>query len=338
MIKGSKINFLVIIVSLILCFSCKNERGKPDVSTSNVDLRVLRFDVDLFNSNFEKFADSLPFFRAKYGEFFDLYNFKIINIGASDNPAYPSLLTSFVTDFGITKLNEAVKKDFSDFTPFKSQLTEGFKYFQYYFPKVRIPVVVTYISGLNQSVVTTDTLLGIGLDKYLGANSEFYARMGIPKYKRDRMTKDNIPYDCMRGWLETNFPMSDSSANLLSHIIYQGKIIYSLLHVFPEAHDSMVTGFSREQIEWCVANEKRMWPYLVENKILFKSDYLTISKYINDAPFTKDFGRHSPGRAVLWIGYKIVAEYMGRNSSVSLEVLMQDNDYHKILQLSKYKP
>ena len=91
-------------------------------------------------------------------------------------------------------------------------------------------------------------------------------------------------------------------------------------------------------MDFCKVHEKRMWEYLIENKKLFVTDGFILNQFINDAPFTKDFSQDSPGRAAVWIGYRIIDSYMKNNRNVSLNDLMRETDYQKILNLSKYNP
>jgi hypothetical protein len=343
MILNNKMRFLIqyglFFTILIICsLSCKHARKNPDISNVKINLKVLRFEQDLFGAEFEKFADSLAFFRKKYGEFFDIFNYKIIRIGSDKNPVYPDLLKDFVTDYNMNKVYKEVSNQFADFNELQLKITDAFRYYKYYFPELPVPIIITSITGFNQSIITTDTLLGIGLDRYLGTGNEYYNRLGLSHYLQLNMDKAKIPSDCIKGWAMTQFAMSDSSTSLLSNILYQGKICYFTRSLMPSEPDTLVIGMGAAQIEWCRANENKMWACLVENKLLFKSDYQTINKFIGNAPYTKDFGRNSPGRAAVWLGWQIINRYMNRNIDVSLPVLMKENDYQKILRLSKYRP
>ena len=73
-------------------------------------------------------------------------------------------------------------------------------------------------------------------------------------------------------------------------------------------------------------------------KLLFSTDLLTINKLVNPAPFTVFFTRESPGKAVVWVAYKVVEAYMKKNKEVTLPQLMRERDYQKILRMSKFKP
>lgn len=254
------------------------------------------------------------------------------------NPSYPGLLKAFITDYNMNQVYKAVNKTFNNIDTLKLKITDAFRYFKYYFPNLPLPIVITYISGFNQSIVTTDTILGIALDKFLGSDCAFYDRLGINNYMKYNMYKERIPVDCAKAWVLTQFPMSDSANNLLANMIYLGKVMYVTKMLMPFEPDSIITGMSLHHLEWCTKNEEKMWAYLVENKILFKTDYLTIDKFVNEGPYTKDFGRNSPARAAVWLSFQIINEFMKHCPNLNLQELMKDNDYLKILRLSKYKP
>ena len=88
----------------------------------------------------------------------------------------------------------------------------------------------------------------------------------------------------------------------------------------------------------CLNNEARMWEYLVENKLLFATDRITIRKFTGVGPFTKDFTNESPARAAVWIGWRIVEAYSRKNPDIGLRDIMKEQDYQKILTLSEYNP
>ena len=335
------LNFLraIIILSIVLGGCRSSVSADVDLSGVDIDMRLMHFEQDLFGVDPGKLKDTIPFLRSQYGEFFDLFSYKVIRIGSPDNPSYPSYLLSFVTDYNINKVKHVVESTFRDFdTIYGKRLENLFRHFRYYFPKSPVPVVITYISGFNQSMVTTDTILGIALDKYLGGKSPFYGMLGLPRYLRMRMYPEYIPADAAKAWLVTQFPLNDSIANtLLAHVIYEGKLIYSAKRLLPGVADTLIFGLSSQQIQWCQKYEAPMWEYLLDKKLLFSSDFQVIKRFVDEGPFTKDFGQRSPGRAVIWIGYRIVERYM-KNSDATLADLMNENDMNKILRISKYKP
>ena len=144
--------------------------------------------------------------------------------------------------------------------------------------------------------------------------------------------------DCMRGWAMTEFEFHDSVNNVLHNMIYEGRNLYLLHKLLPETPDTLITGFTSGQLQFCRNNEKMMWCYMVENKILFSTDYLTINKFIKDGPFTKDFTSESPARAAVWLGWRIVESYMKAYPETPIRELMEITNYQYILEHSHYNP
>ena len=155
------------------------------------------------------------------------------------------------------------------------------------------------------------------------------------------MTRDNIVPDCIYGWgaSEWDFPALNYPAdNVLAEIIHEGKLKYFEKCMLPETADEIIFGFTSGQMKFCRNNESQMWQYLIENDLLFKSDKFMIRKLIGEAPFTSYFTNESPGRAAVWLGFRIVESYMVKNPGKKIEELMKDTDVQEILQKAKYSP
>jgi hypothetical protein len=301
-------------------------------------INVQRFEKDLFAINIDSVSKYIVPLKKKYGELFDLYNYKIISIGPSDDPRYPEALKQFLSDKYMNLDYNRVLKVYPNLDDLNQKLTASFLKYKEYFPGKRIPRIYSCISGWNQSIVTSDTLLVIALDKYLGSNCEFYDKLQVDRYLRYTMDKEYILRDCMRAWGNTTFEFKEPANNVLNSMLYEGKMVYFVQKMIPDAHDTLLLGFTPAQLKWCKNNSEQMWTYLVGQTLLFSTSNLTIRKLIGPAPFTSFFTQESPGRAVVWLGYRIVDSYMRNNKDVSLPQLMQETDYQKILRLSKFKP
>jgi len=108
--------------------------------------------------------------------------------------------------------------------------------------------------------------------------------------------------------------------------------------MLPESPDELIFGFTSDQMKFCRNNEDQMWQYLIENDLLFKTDQFTIRKLTGEAPFTSFFSNESPGRAAVWLGFRIVESYMMKNPGVKLEDLMNNTDVQDLLEKAKYRP
>ncbi len=327
---------------LVMCFFalifCNRNKFEKDISDIDLEIDIKRLEKDIFTFDFDSIDQKLPYLRDKYGAFFEIYNQNIIHIGKSTGEQYPEDLMAFITDFTVNQAYKNVTEQYEEITDIKKGLQKAFKYYKYYFPDKMVPAIYTYVSGFNQSIVVTDRVLAIGLDKYLGQESDVYKNLMVKKYLRKTMERKYIVPDCMKAWALTEWVFNDSVNNVINNMIYHGKILYFKKAMMPEVTDSILLGFSPREMEWCKQQEQMMWKYLIDNDLLFERDYMVINKLVNPAPYTGFFSQQSPGMAAVWIGWQIVKQYMNRNDDKSLKQLMENNNYEEILREAKYKP
>ena len=329
---------IYFFICLMVFMSCGRNPLKVDVSRIDISLKVGRLDQDLAQVNSENFNSLIPALQKKYDTFFEIYCREILGIGGSRDSLFSTYLLTFLKDSTYTGPQRNTDSLFRDFHPYIQQLGQAFKHYKYYYPEVRIPFVVTYLSGFNQSIVTTPDALGISLDNYLGPQCRFYRQLGLPEYKKRNKHPQKIVCDALYGWISQQFEYKGNTENLVSSMIHQGKLLYFLDALIPDGPDSLKIGYTGEQLKWCEAHQTEMWSFLIEKKMLFSGDRMELVRFINPAPFTTPFGQKSPGRTGTWIGWQIVKSYMKKNSKVSLKALMENNDYHKILNDSGYSP
>ena len=294
--------------------------------------------MDLFGLDFDSIPEAIPLLKKRYGDFFDIFNYRIINIGGSDMVTYPEYLQRFLTDYLNNEVYRRTMEVFPDLENLQSDLNDAFRRYQFHFPDMPIPEVYSFISRFNQSIITSDRLLAVGLDNYLGRETEFYERLARHQYQINNMHPAKIPSDCLLGWGITEFEFNDSVDNVLSNMIYHGRNAFFTKWMLPEQPDSLIMGFTSDQMRFCRNNESRMWEYLVEEKVLFETDRMTIQKFTGNGPFTSDFTRESPARAAVWLGWRILEAYRKQNPRISLQDVMKENDYQKMLTLSRYNP
>jgi hypothetical protein len=328
---------IIPIFLVILLYSCKKDPFKVNVSDIEINLKITRFEKELFSADPAALENYVPRWKNEYSPFLEHFSY-ILRLGSIDDPEYIDRLQLFVTDYNNYEIYKRTQVIFPGLDTFSVELNNAFSYYRYYFPDKPLPRIITFISGFNQSAITDDSLLAIGLDKYLGTTEPLYKKYGIYNYLVKNMHPKKLISDCMLFWGETEFPFNDSIDNLISNMLYRGSLMYFLDAMLPDQPDSLKWGFSQKSLELCNSNEKAMWTYLIENKLLFNTDKFTINKFILEGPFTKEFGRKSPARAALWLGYKIVSEYMNKHPDISLADLMTERDYMKILNQSAYNP
>ena len=320
-------------------FSCTRNPLKVNLSDIKTDVKIVRFDQELFSIDLKDTLNEITKLSNKYPDFFNLFTYRIIRVGGVGDKQFPQLLTEFVADTMIQDVKNLVDKEFADFSKIEKQIKKAFKYYQYHFPDKKLPTVFTYVSGFNQSVVTAENIIGISLDKYLGRDCHYYQQLSTtPQYKILNMHKEKLVSDVAFAWGSSDFGNTDKANNLMQNMILKGKLMYFVDALLPDTPDSLKIGFTTKQLEFCKNNEAQMWGYLVEKKLLFSSKRMDIVRYINDGPTTSGFPRQSPGRAAIWIGWQIVRQYMKKHPETTVKELMQNNDYQQILSDSEYFP
>lgn len=331
--------WLGLVVLTITLQACKQNRFDSVRIPEGVgSVSIYRFEKDFFNLNVDSVEAEYWKLHQKHPEFSKLFTQGIIRIGKSDSPEFYRYLRMFLTDTMIQNAYRMVTERFPVNADFENELQGAFARYAYFFPNKPLPKVYTYISGYNLSLAIDDSIVAVGLDRYLGRNTVQYTLLGVPIYLQRKMHPKKVSSDVVRAWLYSAFPFHDSANNLLSNMIYEGQIMYLTKRMLPHQPDSLIFGFTPQQYKWCLSNESAMWTYLIENKLLFSTNTLDINKLVNDAPFTSGFPKESPGRAVVWLGYRIVEQFMEKKHDADLNELMSISNYQSILNMAKYKP
>lgn len=330
------VSYLLLFISGILITSCQ-PKDEVNTDTINIDFKFSRFEKELFDK--ENTMDiKVPQLVGKYGVFFTRFCDNIIKIDNQNQAAINGSLKNFIYDSDIANIYKETLAKYSDMSVEQQELKLGFKRYNYYFPEKAIPQIATFISGFNYAVVATDSVLGIGLDMYMGQDYKYYEMIRFPQYRRKRMERQYLVKDAFKGWLQSEFEKENTDKTFLNDIIHEGKLTYVLHRLLPETKKEVLFGYSNEQYNWCLENEANMWTFFVSEKLFYSTTIKDYHKFVNEAPFTKDFDRQSPDQTGYYMGYKIVEAYMKNNPKVTPSQLLEIKDPKVILNKSGYKP
>ncbi len=338
--KGRYFLGIILLISLSGLFSCKRDRYRINISSVKADIEVKRLENDLFRLDPAAIKDSLPVLREKYGDFLQYFSY-VIEAGDINDTIFGENLTGFCTDKLNNEVYSAVSLAYPDISFLEKDLGKALRHYAFYFPGNSLPGIFTCITGFNRSIITADSVLGISLDRYLGRDCKYYPRLEIYGYIAARMNSWNIVPDCMYAWgtkLWSFEDMNYPADNVLSEMIHDGKLRYFEKCMIPDINDTLLFGFTQDQMKFCRNNENQMWTYLIENDLLFSSDKFIIRKLTGEAPFTSYFTNESPGKAAVWLGFRIIESYMARNREVTIEEMMINKDVQDILDKAKYNP
>lgn len=329
---------LILTFPVFLWVGCKEKKFQVDIKEVQLEMSFRRLDRDLFPQERKSPDEILSHIKSQYPDFYREYFMGVLSLGNPDEPEFNVPLAGFTNDVYINQLVDEINLVYSQTTDIEKELTDAFKRYHKLLPEAIVPRVVFCNSGLNYSVVATDSVLAIGLDMFLGKNYEAYKAIGFPDYICERKDKEHLVPEVLQGWLLSEFPKDPKRTSLIDHMVYKGKIMFLLQVMLPTYSDEKLFGYTPESVKFIEENEYQVWSYFIENKLLFSEDKREILKYVEEAPFAAGMPREVPGRIGIWVGRNIVKSYIDNNPDVTFAQLMADEDYKTLFTQSKYKP
>jgi len=312
---------------LITLFSCKKTERSNVTEKPTHTITINRFDQTFYKTGSS--PDSL---------FLDLYANQIMKVGEPGTQLFNQFDSIFRTDSQMRQIFKDCQAKFKNVSPIEDKLTLAFQRLNSYFPDIPYPKVYMHISGFGESIVSAPGILSASIDKYLGSDYELYKTLFNP-YQTQRMYPEKIVADYMNGWVRSEFTEESmvKQQRLLDYMVYEGKLLYFMTVLLPDESMENISSFNKIQLDWCEKNEKNMWEAIMKLQHLYSTDPLVISKYLSESPRTTFFPEKSPGRAVIWTGFRIVEKFMNKKQNVSFQDLF-NKDAQDILSESLYHP
>lgn len=340
-------NQLIFIFSFFILFTiafsaCKEDKiAVPDISAINLQLDIQRFDQDLIAASKVEEKNPAQILRKSYPVFFDSVWMRIMlprRVKGYDS----AMVRAFSRQDVLIKLSDTVTQKYPQTgQKWQIDLEKAFRYAKHYLPQVRTPRVVTYMSEMSLGDLTydqdTSTILGIGLDFFLGADFIGYDPKIFPQYIRRSMNKQHLVAWALDAWLN-NLLGENTEDKMIDQMIYHGKLLYMKRRLIPFEPDSIQLGFSPKQLQWLTANERLIWQHYLDEELLYESKPARIAKHIGPSPNAPGMPPEAPGGNAKWMGLQIVEQYMKRYPLTTWDQLINNKNAQKILNDSKYKP
>ena len=335
------------LLFLVLLSACKSKKGIPDVSKIKVEFRLDRFDRDFFAIDTNNVRQGLAELSNKYPYLAGIYLQKVL--GLTSAPTFEGV-NRFIRLSG--NLFDTINIVFKNTNDIEKDFKKAFQFLKYYFPNYKIPNIVTIAGPVDalaqaESGPTPDFMgpdfLGISLQFYLGKEfsvyqDPFFISNVAPAYRSRRFSKEYIISDAMLLIVNDMFPDKSRGKPLIEQMIEKGKQWYLIDKFLPSAPDSIKTGYTQHQLNWCGENEGLIWSYFVKNEDLNSLNPAVIQTYIGEGPFTQGFSQElSPGNLGQWIGWQIVKKFVTKNPDLKPQDVM-NTDARNILEEAKYNP
>jgi len=330
---------IVITIAAIVLEGCGHGNA-PDVSGIQVETPVARFEKDFFAADTVHTEQSMMDVNRKYPYFFADFIRNLVLVDVSDTTLeVPAAINRYKQM--VRPIYDSAQLKFKDLGQLEKDLQQGFKYVKYYYPAYKVPKIVTY-TGLigDPSVALTKDAMAIGLQMYLGKNFSAYNTLEaidkFPQYISRRFEPQYIAANCLQNVALDIYQDKTQGLNLIDQIIEKGKQWYLADKFLPNTPDSLKTGFTQAQLNWCVANEGMVWNFILQGNDLYTTEPSTIQNYIGEAPKTDGMPDASPGNIGQWVGWQIVKAYADKSGATLQQVLQADTK--KIFEEAKYKP
>jgi hypothetical protein len=334
-------NKLIVTATTILLLAGCSNNGAPDVSGIKVDASIARFDKDFFRVDTIQLMQGLDAVQKKYPYFFTDFIQNIVIAGATDSSLnLPAVVNQYIRHS--RPLYDSVQEKFTSLDIQEQQLKKGFQFVKHYYPGYKIPKVVTYVGLIGDpSVALTKDAMAIGLQMFLGKNFSAYntpeAIDKFPQYISRRFEPQYIVVNCFQNIALDIYPDKTQGQSLLEQMIEKGKQWFLTDKFLPAAADSLKTGFTQTQLDWCKNNEGLVWNYIIQNNDIYTTEPNTIQIFIGEAPKTDGMPDASPGNIGQWIGWQIVKTFADKKSNLTPQQVVQ-TDAKKIFEEAKYKP
>jgi gliding motility-associated lipoprotein GldB len=330
----------MIRFSLLICFasllfaSCSfdsEEYDRPQVADIQVSLQIDRLERELFAArsaaDVQAFLDQHP----QIATYFLQRN------------AYPhdsvlvNRLYKLIQDPSLDTLYRESQQIFGDLTELRARFTTAFQYIKYYYPEFQPPRIATMVTGFGNDLYVSDSLIVLGLDYYLGDSASFRP-VHLPEYIQRRYQPSTIVPTSLLLFSNhfNNTRLDDRS--LLAEMIYYGKAYYFVDFVVPDLPDSLLFGYTAEEMAGTQVNRRKIWSHFIENQLLYETSDLLKRKYLDERPKTLEIADKAPGRIATWVGYDIVKTFMQEQEDVNLRELMEDDNARRLFEKANYRP
>lgn len=326
---------IFLLILTITQVGCKQNRTYELSENAETQIKIHRFDKALLAITPENALQSTENLFETYPKFMEVFALEVMNENPKDKAAVALLIKNYMTDSTFTQVNHDVRKTFDNVETIEQNLSLAFSKMKNAIPNFKIPEIYFFISGFNQSLLFGDGFVGIGIDMYLGSEYPAYAEIAYD-YMTYNMNAESIPIDIVSALLFNQFPLIANNNRLLENMLYRAKMLYFTSIFLPNYEPYQIMGYSKYQWEWARKYENDIWLSLLDQKHLYSTDNMLIRKYLNDAPFTSPVSQESPGRLGTWVGWQIIRAYMNKNKKVTLQQLMNETNYQKILNESGY--
>jgi len=348
-----KVNAKLTVLSLFLVLilnSCTDEGAElppPDVSSLRSPVELIRFERAILDIDTADVAAGMNRLDTEFGGFTDLYFRHITPLRRGDLSPEEQLLAmkAFLTYPLIQEVKDRVAERFTAevLAEQEEKLEQALRYYKYYLPDAPRPdTLVSFLAQFELAAfLYGDGQMAVGLDFFLGPDFDYQSVDPREPVFSDYLARSYTPAHMTSKLMQVlidDYVARPRAGRLVDFIVYEGKKAYLLNKVLPEVPDHILYEITEEEMQWLRENEIAIYASLQKENQFFDESPDLIRKLTQPAPSSPGMPAESPGRAVNYLGEKIVDAYIRANPQTSMEELLAMEDGQKLLAGARYKP
>lgn len=244
-----KVYFLLVVIMLI-CLGCEWRLKSNEEASGEQLVSIERYDrIESLYLTTGDYSALLQMNKSYPMQTRTLIE-DVLKLGQVNEPDINLKFLHFFRDSTLQQLINDVQEQYADIDDLNKELTDAFLQLKKAIPSVELPQVYTQIGSFDQSIIVGHQMLGISLDKYLGADYPFYVEH-YTEGQRRMMTRSMITPDCLGFYLLSLYPMpAKEELTQEERDMHMGKIQWVVNQVterqiFDNSRVSMVDSFMK---------------------------------------------------------------------------------------------
>ncbi len=218
--------YYILLLLCVLCSSCEFRlKGNDDDDPSAI--KVERYDR--LESRYVITGDfsALQQMNTEYPIETRTLVEKMLRIGDVSDHDISERFLRFYQDSTLQTLVSDVELEYANMDDINEGLRKSFTKLRTWIPNLPLPRIYTQIGALDQSIVVGDMMIGISLDKYMGAKYPIYKKFNYSSEQLETMNRSYIVPDCVSFYLLSVYPLKNyDSRTQLEKDLHMGKIMW----------------------------------------------------------------------------------------------------------------
>lgn len=152
---------------------------------------------------------------------------KMLQIGDVSDHNINEKFLRFYQDSTLQMLISDAESEYANMDDLNEGFRAAFRQLQSWIPELPLPRIYAQIGALDQSIVVGDRVIGISLDKYMGAKYPLYKRFGYSLEQLSSMGRNSIVPDALCFYLLSLYPMANyDHRSQLEKDLHMGKVMW----------------------------------------------------------------------------------------------------------------